>query len=570
MTDIINPQATPEPENATICAYSGFRIRDGDEVRRTWDGHLVLARFWEPRHPQDFVRARPDTRETPSQGMLRPDDQFVPPVPTIPYEQRVAVIYNSDREASRQIADYVCTKYNIPIGNKLGLAMGTGWRWTYTAGRYTDIAATAAHFERINAQGLVLCEGSPNRMDFPKDIDPGDTDQGFDTARVLAMSKRIVARFRGEEPRYTEDNTPPPAYFYTQDTLVYPEGDGLWTTDPNTYDRADALFAQLEWRGKVDASAKGYETSPVGMELDVYRPYMLWKFDPVMESYRGAWTGLGNSVGGGTASRWVPRITAAFNGDHGWFSMLPYGRIGLPKFTQDDTFDPDLYTKSVAIIDRADALNKTLGQAKASTRIFFPFSYVGLKTEPYCLAQQALPYRYAADAGFGNLTYWYSDGGDARTWDQIAIGMAPPAGGLSWTESQLDAGTATPQTFDICIGGMENGTGSTLTDAKIDAWCSTANGFVPAATGVLLMGGASYFYQWVQRAVTLDRFAAAYCNPYNNGGGWHHTAEQCRIATAVFLDMLERGTTLLEASALGFESAHYPMGNPLVRPFAAP
>jgi hypothetical protein len=84
------------------------------------------------------------------------------------------------------------------------------------------------------------------------------------------------------------------------------------------------------------------------------------------------------------------------------------------------------------------------------------------------------------------------------------------------------------------------------------------------------MGGASYFYQWVQRAVTLDRFAAAYCNPYNNGGGWHHTADQCRAATAVFLDMLERGTTLLEASVLGFESAHYPMGNPLVRPFGTP
>jgi len=77
MTDIVNLQATPEPDSVTICAYSGFRIREGDEVRRTWDGHLVLARFWEPRHPQDFVRARPETPERPSQGMLRPEDQFV-------------------------------------------------------------------------------------------------------------------------------------------------------------------------------------------------------------------------------------------------------------------------------------------------------------------------------------------------------------------------------------------------------------------------------------------------------------------------------------------------------------
>lgn len=93
MTDIVNPLATQEPNSVTICAYSGFRIREGDQVRRTWDGHLVLARFWEPRHPQDFVRARPDTRETPSQGMLRPEDQFVIANEDLFYEGDVLSIY---------------------------------------------------------------------------------------------------------------------------------------------------------------------------------------------------------------------------------------------------------------------------------------------------------------------------------------------------------------------------------------------------------------------------------------------------------------------------------------------
>lgn len=93
MTDIVNPLATQEPNSVTICAYSGFRIRDGDEVRMTWDGHLVLARFWEPRHPQDFVRARPDTVSAPPIGMLRPEDQFVNVNEDLFYEGDVLSVY---------------------------------------------------------------------------------------------------------------------------------------------------------------------------------------------------------------------------------------------------------------------------------------------------------------------------------------------------------------------------------------------------------------------------------------------------------------------------------------------
>ena len=39
-----------------ICDYSGFKAK-ASQCRKTWDGYLVLERFWEPRHEQDFVRA---------------------------------------------------------------------------------------------------------------------------------------------------------------------------------------------------------------------------------------------------------------------------------------------------------------------------------------------------------------------------------------------------------------------------------------------------------------------------------------------------------------------------------
>lgn len=41
------------------CDISGFWCLRS-ECRLRWDGKLVRADFWEPRQPQDFVRARPD------------------------------------------------------------------------------------------------------------------------------------------------------------------------------------------------------------------------------------------------------------------------------------------------------------------------------------------------------------------------------------------------------------------------------------------------------------------------------------------------------------------------------
>lgn len=41
------------------CDYSGWKCWD-DEVIETWDGHIVHKKFFEERHPQDFVRGQAD------------------------------------------------------------------------------------------------------------------------------------------------------------------------------------------------------------------------------------------------------------------------------------------------------------------------------------------------------------------------------------------------------------------------------------------------------------------------------------------------------------------------------
>lgn len=47
-----------------ICDASGFK-RKRSECRRQWNGLLVSNEFWEPRHPQDFVRGKIDDQSVP-------------------------------------------------------------------------------------------------------------------------------------------------------------------------------------------------------------------------------------------------------------------------------------------------------------------------------------------------------------------------------------------------------------------------------------------------------------------------------------------------------------------------
>lgn len=43
-------------DNWTTCQRCGFDVY-GSDIRKEWTGSLVCSSCWEPRHPQDFVRA---------------------------------------------------------------------------------------------------------------------------------------------------------------------------------------------------------------------------------------------------------------------------------------------------------------------------------------------------------------------------------------------------------------------------------------------------------------------------------------------------------------------------------
>ena len=64
---------------SAICDVCGFKFKASELIRR-WDGAMVDKACWEPRHPQDFIRAKQDNVPLP---FVRPDTDGPDLSPTI-------------------------------------------------------------------------------------------------------------------------------------------------------------------------------------------------------------------------------------------------------------------------------------------------------------------------------------------------------------------------------------------------------------------------------------------------------------------------------------------------------
>lgn len=59
-----NPNTLRLGDWNAICDVCGWKYKASD-LRRRWDNLMVCAKDWEPRHPQDFIRAIPDMQAVP-------------------------------------------------------------------------------------------------------------------------------------------------------------------------------------------------------------------------------------------------------------------------------------------------------------------------------------------------------------------------------------------------------------------------------------------------------------------------------------------------------------------------
>lgn len=66
------PQAYKPGDYWCICPVTGVKTRVS-KMRKRWDGEFVSTEAWEPRHPQEFVKGRPDKQSVPIARPEQPD-----------------------------------------------------------------------------------------------------------------------------------------------------------------------------------------------------------------------------------------------------------------------------------------------------------------------------------------------------------------------------------------------------------------------------------------------------------------------------------------------------------------
>ncbi len=64
-----------------LCDVCGFKYKN-HQLKKRWDGFIVCAADWEPRHPLDFYKSRNDTHQLP---WTRPDNEGIDVGPTYTY-----------------------------------------------------------------------------------------------------------------------------------------------------------------------------------------------------------------------------------------------------------------------------------------------------------------------------------------------------------------------------------------------------------------------------------------------------------------------------------------------------
>lgn len=84
-----------------VCRRCGAQ-KKASTLRRQWQGYYVCPEHWEPRHPQDFVRAVPDN-------------------PGVPWSQPDNLVYGGP-----VILDYILTESGTRLTAENGTLLTTG------------------------------------------------------------------------------------------------------------------------------------------------------------------------------------------------------------------------------------------------------------------------------------------------------------------------------------------------------------------------------------------------------------------------------------------------------------
>ena len=163
--------------NNVTCDRCGFKFK-ATEVRKTWDGLYVCKLDWEPRHPQDFLRAKEDDR---SVDISRPEgaDSFI----SVITSENLAAHYDASDTSSITVATGV-SQWNDLSGNARHLLQATAASQpTYSLANKsvtfdgTDdyMKAVAFTLGQPTTYYIVMNQVSWTNQDFMFDGDTGDS-----------------------------------------------------------------------------------------------------------------------------------------------------------------------------------------------------------------------------------------------------------------------------------------------------------------------------------------------------------------------------------------------------------
>lgn len=62
-------------DSKAVCDVCGFDMHQSD-LKKRWDGAMVCSADWEPRHPQDSIRLRPE-RNTVKDARPAPEPRYL-------------------------------------------------------------------------------------------------------------------------------------------------------------------------------------------------------------------------------------------------------------------------------------------------------------------------------------------------------------------------------------------------------------------------------------------------------------------------------------------------------------
>jgi len=105
-------------DNYAICDVCGLRYLSS-ELSKRWDGLVVCEDDWEPRHPQEFVRAVADIPTAKGYIRVEPNDDF-----------RLAACNSENRIAVAGVGIASCMIAGLEPGDRAGVYDGS-WVGTF-------------------------------------------------------------------------------------------------------------------------------------------------------------------------------------------------------------------------------------------------------------------------------------------------------------------------------------------------------------------------------------------------------------------------------------------------------